>query len=53
MNENSLTYAASFRRTSVHELLHCLNGEIPAEAHTAYTTLPVNAEQWYIFGISE
>ena len=24
---------------SVHELIYCLNGEIPVEAHTACTTL--------------
>ena len=39
MNENSSTDAASFKRTSLHELYNCFNDEIPAEAYTGYTTL--------------
>ena len=50
MTENSSTYTASFKQTSVHELIQCLNGENPRK-HTLRT--PIYIDKWYIFVIVE
>ena len=41
INENSSTYTASFKQTSVHELIYCLNGETPRK-HTLRTPISID-----------